>query len=272
MTDKLMEMVQEFRYWRSSIPTGLLLAFLGALIILTRWPIFAQPQKWIAPAFWPLLSSISIPGWLLLALVLSALLGSWWCGFTSGFAVLWARRVVLWAPLHVNTEDWHLVRRLWTSLYVPQATVRRLKSEMAEVADYSDLETLDRPAAYKIFIREAVGPYPSSYADGPTDGELVKLWTDLRLSCGLILPLTIAIYAFPAIVEPGISGLDVWATVGSIVAFCVLLVESHIRIRRVIELSITTHLDAASLGLCARAAHGSGRTARETTIANGRTL
>lgn len=157
MTEKLIGLLEGFRYWRSSIPTGLVLALLTALALLTRWPVLAHPHSWIAPAFWPLLSSIGTSFWLVLGLVVSAQLGSWWCGFASGSALLWARRTIVRAPLHLGTEHWGRVRRLWTSLYVPQATVRRLRAEMSVVADYSDLESVDRPAAYAIFVREAVG-------------------------------------------------------------------------------------------------------------------
>lgn len=272
MSDLVLGLLNYFRYWRSSVPTGFLLALLAVIALLNQWPVLSSPRQWVAPEFWPLASSVSVTAWLVVVLLVSAQLGSWWCGLASGSAVLLGRRSLTLADLSTAPERWGVFQRTWVSLILPLSVVRRLRQQMMSVPDYGDLEEPDRPAAYGNFLRDAVGPHPAARSEQAEGVALLKSWTDLRLSTGLLFPLPLAVWAAPTIViGPDLDGLRGWAMTISVLVFATLLVESVARLRRVFELSISSHLDPATLAGCARGAVGSGRSAKDVASAEQRT-
>lgn len=237
---------------------------------LHAFPTLSDPDKWIDDRYVPILSTVPEPVWWLVVLVGSAQLGSWWSGIMAALAMLGARLLVAGAPLQLPVEAWGSWRRRLVRIVAPASALRSLREEMLRADDYADLERMDRPGAFREFLRHAAGPNPPAIAGEIESQAVVRAWIDLRLSCGLLLIIPLACLVLPWAVDTTGSHARVWAAGFAALSFLLLLGESVTRIRRAVEASILNGLNPQTMGRCARAAAGSGRSVQDTDAATNR--
>lgn len=270
MSDRWLSLLDEFRHWRSSIPTGILLSFLFVSALLLKWPELARPDDWMAAELWPVASALGGVVWSLLALVGATMLGSWWCGMSTATLVFAAREMVADAPLDRRPQEWGGFVRRTQALVFPLRAIETLRSRMGATSEFHDLTQQDRGAAYRLFLREAIHPRYSALSEEPNP-EVTRTWTDLRLSAGLLVPFPLALWAFPRIVANAPAGLVTLATCLAVMSASILLIETIARIRRIVELAVITQATPEVLARCSRAAIDSSRTADENQAAEDRT-
>ena len=267
MLDKLLDAFKEYRYWRSSVPVGIVIGGLLLTMILNQWPQLSELETTVSPGFYG--GADKVPGelWFVLVLVASTQIGSWWCGLAVSCSVWLSRTAICWLPLSVRPESWSKTQRLLGPLIVPLSTVRLMQSEMSRAEDYLDLEKVDRHFAYRNYVRDSI---PLSI-DASTESALaLPTWVDARLSAGLFIPLPLLIWSAKNVVAVQLDGFDFAVILASCVAFVALLTESIVRVRRVADLSLLSNLSQPRLTICARAASGAGRTKVDNEAAENR--
>lgn len=271
MTDRWISLLAEFRHWRSSIPTGLLLLFGFVSTLVIKWPALSDPEHWLVTELWPIVSALGQPAWLVLALLVATLIGSWWCGVSAATLIFATRHLVSHAPLDKRPQEWARLTQAVQAIVFPRRAMEVLRNRMAETAEFHDLASPDRRGAYRFFLREAVDPRRSSSLTDEPNPEVTRTWTDLRLSCGLLLPLPVFLWAFPRAVKIDLEGFEALATGLAALAIVALSAETIVRIRRIVELAVLTQGTPDALARCARAAVDSSRTAAESLAAEERT-
>lgn len=143
---------------------------------------------------------------------------------------------------------------------------------MTAVAEYSDLPEVDQPGAFRGFFREVVvdAAETPTLESGPGSYG-VRLYTDLRLSAGLLVPLPILLWIIPNVLIDRTPGLENFLRIVSVVVFLVLLVECSQHCRRILRWGLADLATDERMGRLARAAMDSSRTRRERQRADERT-
>jgi hypothetical protein len=272
MVDFLGLLRTEFRFWRASIPVGALWFGIVACSALIAWPELTDADQWLPPSIATLLVRFPSIVWLLLSGVVAALLGAWWCNLAATSFLLLSRLLLSRAPFQIDPKSWG---RPWLHLsgyLIPRSTVQELRNRMLATPDYADLPTKDKSGAFSNILREvAIGFAETTLHDTtpPTAGE--RIYTDLRLSAGLLLPLPLSLWLLPTIVEIEIVGLSVFLRTAALVAFFILLFECCQRSRRMFRWAIPTLATDERLAQSARGALDSGRSRADRKRAEDRT-
>lgn len=272
MTDKLADLLREFRFWRSSVPTGLVLGALVVLGAVHRWPVLAEPGHGLSAPYVPLVAFVGKPGWLLIGLLATALLGSWWSSLWSAILIFGVRELIAGAPLDVAPEAWSRGQRWALMPALSLSCVRSLRRSMLSVSDYGDLLPADRPAAFSRCVREAIELRPPVESDAGSSVSLIRDWVDLRLSAGLLFAFPVALVLAPNLLQTPLPDASTFCRIAAAVSFAVLAAQSVTRARRIAESLLTLRATADFLGDCARAAVDSGRSAAAREDADDRRL
>lgn len=262
----------EFRFWRASVPVGALWFSIAACSALIAWPELADAERWLPPPVATMLIRFPSIVWLLLSGVVAALLGAWWCNLAATSFLLLSRFFLSRAPFPIDPKSWSRPALHFSGYLMPRSTVQELRNRMLATPDYADLPLKDKSGAFSNILREvAIGFAETTLHDTtpPTAGE--RIYTDLRLSAGLLIPLPLSLWLLPNIIEIDIAGLSLFLRAAALVVFFILLFECCQRSRRMFRWAIPTLATDERLAQSARGALDSGRSRADRKRAEDRT-
>lgn len=267
MSDNLVPLLTEFRYWRASVPVGLAMGIYAFLASLSRWPelgvhglVFSEPVNTLA-------SSVGAPVLWVLALVAMLLLGGWWCDFAMLVLAHVQALAARFLPLAGRTSQWSWWQRRICPVRL--SDVAALQASMERVNEYRDLPPTDRQRAYWTCLREVFTEPQTVLGRSDRTPEIVRGLTEVRAVVGLLPWLPLALVASAGHVNPPFSSLAWSLQAGAGLAAVLLVFGAWLQAR-----SVSGHLvsaladDAGRLGRHARFAVDSGRNKDELTAAN----
>lgn len=267
MSDKLLALVAEFRYWRAAVPAGIAIGCCLLLVAIRKWPEIVRPDSVFSNELTVVARWLGGSGRWGVVLIALFLAGGAWCAFGTAVIHGLQRWMLGGIPLDKDREEWSFVQRLLCPISKWDLSI--LQGRMRGVKEYQDLDRVDRTGVYRSLLAEVLGDPHSALDRSRSESQSTfRTLTDARLTVGLFPWLPMSIWLLASQVTNKYSDLVAilqWGA-GGVGACLLLAIGAHARVTA--GLLLREASTAEGLARHARGAVNSGRARTEVENAN----